>query len=192
MFDFSKKSSEILLETDRLLLRNFRSKDYEEWGRVRRLSHALLQPWEPKWSPDDLTLDHFLQRLVFQEQEQKAGRMIVLLACHKQTGKIVGGVTLSQIIRRSVDSGFLGYWTSSDQLRQGYAYESVSAFVDYVFEDLKLHRIQASCMPANHPSLNLLSRLGFEKEGFAKEFLNINGRREDHLLFAKINSQQII
>ena len=66
-------------------------------------------------------------------------------------------------------------------------HEVVTAGIDYLFGERGLHRIMAGYMPANLRSGALLERLGFEREGYAKDYLMINGRWEDHVLTALLN-----
>ncbi|WP_234923777.1 GNAT family N-acetyltransferase, partial [Aeromonas veronii] len=70
---------------------------------------------------------------------------------------------------------------------QGVMREVLSAAIDYLFREHDLHRIMACYMPANQRSGALLERLGFEREGFARAYLMINGRWEDHILTSLIN-----
>ena len=54
------------------------------------------------------------------------------------------------------------------------------------FGTLKLHRIEAACIPANVASVRLLEKTGFKREGFARQYLCIDGAWQDHLLYARI------
>ena len=56
--------------------------------------------------------------------------------------------------------------------------------LDFAFDKLGLHRVEAACLPHNAPSRGLLAKSGFREEGFAREYLRINGRWQDHVLFA--------
>ena len=49
-----------------------------------------------------------------------------------------------------------------------------------------LHRIEAACIPANVASIRLLEKTGFRREGFAREYLCIDGVWQDHLLYARL------
>ena len=49
-----------------------------------------------------------------------------------------------------------------------------------------MHRIEAACLPSNEASQALLQRMGFNEEGYARGFLRINGRWQDHLLFGML------
>ena len=63
----------------------------------------------------------------------------------------------------------------------------VAATVDFALSRLRLHRIDAACIPENAPSIALLQRNGFRREGYARGFLKINGAWRDHLLFALVD-----
>ena len=68
--------------------------------------------------------------------------------------------------------------------------EAAQLVCDFAFRQLRLHRVEASCLPHNEPSKALLQKLGFEEEGFAKAYLKINGKWEDHLLWGKTAPQR--
>ena len=58
--------------------------------------------------------------------------------------------------------------------------------LDFAFDRLRLHRIEAACLPSNVPSRALLIRAGFRQEGYARQYLCIGGKWQDHLLFAML------
>ena len=61
--------------------------------------------------------------------------------------------------------------------------DALQAVVGFARGELELHRLEAACLPANIASIRLLQRTGFEREGFAKSYLKINGHWEDHILW---------
>jgi RimJ/RimL family protein N-acetyltransferase len=67
---------------------------------------------------------------------------------------------------------------------QGYATEALTRVIDYVFNDLKKHRIMASVDPDNTNSIQLVERIGFRKEAHFVESLYIKGRWADDLIYA--------
>ena len=62
-------------------------------------------------------------------------------------------------------------------------FDSLAVVLKFALNDLGLHRVEAACLPANTASKSLLMRSGFREEGYAREFLRIDGRWQDHLLF---------
>ncbi len=63
---------------------------------------------------------------------------------------------------------------------------AVAAMVEFAFGKLRLHRVEAACIPDNAPSIALLERNGFQREGFARGYLKIDGAWRDHVLFARL------
>jgi ribosomal-protein-alanine N-acetyltransferase len=97
---------------------------------------------------------------------------------------LIGRVALTGIMGRAFSSAHLGYWIDVDHQSKGYVTESVERAVTFAFETLGLHRVQAAVMPRNRPSLRVLEKLGFRKEGLSARYLQIGGRWEDHEIFA--------
>jgi ribosomal-protein-alanine N-acetyltransferase len=102
-------------------------------------------------------------------------------------GPFVGAVSLSQIFLRAFRACYLGYHVDQAYEGQGYMTEAVGAVIQYAFEALRLHRIMANYMPRNARSARLLERLGFEREGLARDYLFIGNQWEDHVLTALTN-----
>jgi ribosomal-protein-alanine N-acetyltransferase len=69
---------------------------------------------------------------------------------------------------------------------RGYMTAAVRAFIPFAFTTLKLHRVEAACIPANIASIRLLEKTGFAREGYARAYLCINGTWQDHLLYARV------
>ena len=104
----------------------------------------------------------------------------------KSDDVLVGGLTLANIRRGCAQAGSLGYWMGAAYARQGHMTAAVTAIIPFAFGTLKLHRIEAACIPANVASVRLLERTGFKREGFARQYLCIDGAWQDHLLYARI------
>jgi ribosomal-protein-alanine N-acetyltransferase len=65
---------------------------------------------------------------------------------------------------------------------------AVAATAEFALTRLRLHRIEAACIPENAPSITLLEHNGFQREGYARGFLKINGAWRDHVLFGLVQS----
>jgi len=103
-----------------------------------------------------------------------------LLARRREDGAIVGFFNISNIVRRSFQSAFLGYGGSAVFAGQGYMSEAMQLALRYAFVDLGLHRLEANIQPGNAASIALARRSGFAKEGFSERYLKIGGRWRDH------------
>jgi [ribosomal protein S5]-alanine N-acetyltransferase len=88
-------------------------------------------------------------------------------------------------VRRGVaQCATLGYWIGAPHARKGYMTGAVKALRAHAFYELSLHRLEAACLPSNMASIRLLERTGFDREGFARSYLKINGRWEDYILWS--------
>src|SRR5262249_14451718 len=103
-----------------------------------------------------------------------------LLIFLRSTGAITGVVNINSIIRGRFQCGSLGYAAFAPTAGQGYMAEGLGLVVQYAFEQLRLHRLEANIQPGNHASLKLIHRLGFRREGYSPELLFIDGAWRDH------------
>jgi len=104
---------------------------------------------------------------------------------HEGEGILIGGINLNDVRRGVAQKGTLGYWIGQPYAGQGLMTEAAALVCDFAFRDLKLHRVEASCLPHNEPSKRLLQRLGFAEEGYAKSYLRIDNEWQDHLLWGR-------
>lgn len=160
--------------------------DFQAWADLRSGSKEFLQPFEPRWPIDELTRGSFRRRLrrYSQDVREKVGYAFFIF--QRTDEALMGGLTISNIRYGVSQSCSLGYWMGEPHAHQGYMTEVMPALFPFIFNDLGLHRVEAACLPENLPSMRLLERAGFKPEGIAREYLKINGRWQDHRLFAKI------
>lgn len=172
------------LTAGRVYLRFPLLSDHAAWSDLRARSREFLAPWEPLWPHDDLTRGAFKHRIKRYARDIRNDVSYPFFIFETATGELLGGVTVSNIRRGVAYAGSLGYWIGAPHANQGYMADGVRALLPYVFEDLNLNRLEAACLPANEPSKKLLRKCGFSEEGMARDYLKINGRWQDHLLFA--------
>ncbi|WP_088069857.1 GNAT family N-acetyltransferase [Gottfriedia luciferensis] len=108
----------------------------------------------------------------------------------KETDALIGNIMLSEVLRGDLQSCFVGYSLDEQQNGKGYTTEAVKLIVEFAFNELKLHRIEAGVMPHNIGSIRVLEKAGFHKEGIAKKNVRINGKWEDHQVLAIINENE--
>lgn len=174
---------------NRVLLRAPRMDDWSSWAAVRRESRDFLTPWEPTWAHDSLTQQSFRRRLRVQQRERLAGTSSSFLIFERASDEVIGGITVADIRRGVAQACTIGYWIGRRHARMGYMSEGVAAVLDHIFESLRLHRVEAACLPDNVASRRLLAKLGFREEGLARAYLKIDGRWQDHRLFAMLESE---
>ncbi|POF34727.1 GNAT family N-acetyltransferase [Roseibium marinum] len=180
----SSTDAELLIEAGGYYLRPPIMSDFRNWGALRSESRAFLKPWEPLWPSDDLTKTGFRRRLRRYSRDRKEGRSLSFLLFRSRTDDILGGLTLSNIRRGVSQTTTLGYWMGQRHAGKGHMSAAVAMILPFCFDVLGLHRIEAACLPSNMPSIRLLEKAGFHREGYARNYLLINGSWQDHLLFA--------
>jgi ribosomal-protein-alanine N-acetyltransferase len=176
-----------LIRGRELWLRPPQMSDYAEWAQLRALSREHLTPWEPQWARDELSRAAFRRRLrhYYREQREDQGYALFLFRAGDDT--LLGGLTLSNVRRGVSQSASLGYWLGITHSRQGYMTAAVGMLLPVAFDELRLHRIEAACLPSNVASIGVLERNAFRREGLARRYLKINGTWQDHLLFARLS-----
>ncbi len=168
----------------RIVLRMGTPSDWRHWRALRDSSRDFLVPWEPTWPPNSLSYGHFTGVLRRHGSEWRRGKAYTFfIFTHEAT--LLGGIALNDVQRGIAQKATLGYWIGKPFAGQGYMTEAVQLICGLAFETLRLHRLEASCLPHNEPSKHLLQRLGFEQEGYAKAYLQINGLWQDHILWGK-------
>jgi ribosomal-protein-alanine N-acetyltransferase len=175
---------------DRVTLRVPQMNDFEEWAALRDTSRDFLVPWEPTWPADDLSRGAFRRRLKRYAEDQRNDLAYPYFIFRNADQKLVGGLTMTNIRRGVAQAGSLGYWMGAAYARQGYMTAAVRMLVPFAFSTLKLHRLEAACIPENAASVRLLEKTGFVREGYAREYLCINGIWQDHLLYAQVRQPE--
>jgi [ribosomal protein S5]-alanine N-acetyltransferase len=174
------------IEGERVILRQPQMSDHSEWATLRQKSREFLEPWEPVWPADDLTRAAFRRRLKRYAEDQRSDLAYSFLIFRKIDGVLVGGITLSNVRRGVAQAGSIGYWMGEPYARQGLMSMALRALIPFGFATLRLHRLEAACITTNVASIRLLEKSGFQREGYARQYLCINGMWQDHLLYARI------
>jgi ribosomal-protein-alanine N-acetyltransferase len=146
--------------------------DEAEFLALMQTSRQFHQPWAS--APTDP--DRFAAYLA------DAGRIDfeAMLLCRTSDRAILGFLNLSQIVRRSLQSGYLGYAIGQPYAGHGYMREGIALVLRRAFTDLRLHRVEANIQPGNRASLALAHGAGFRREGFSPRYLKIDGQWRDH------------
>jgi ribosomal-protein-alanine N-acetyltransferase len=169
-------------------LRAPQSGDHAEWAALRETSRGFLTPWEPIWPSDDLTRGAFRRRLKRYAEDQRSDLAYAFLIFRADDHLMLGGLTLANIRRGVAQAGSIGYWVGAPFARQGVMSAAVRALIPFCFDTLRLHRLEAACIPGNAASIRLLEKAGFTREGYARDYLCINGVWQDHLLYGRLRN----
>jgi ribosomal-protein-alanine N-acetyltransferase len=152
---------------------------------LRTQSRSFLAPWEPTWPPDALSRASFRARIARYSEDWRSDQSYNFFI-FREDETLVGGVGLSNLRRGVAETASLGYWIGEPFARQRFMTTALPLVLDFSFDRLRLHRVEAACLPINVPSRSLLLRIGFAEEGYARRYLLIDGKWQDHLLFAML------
>jgi ribosomal-protein-alanine N-acetyltransferase len=158
--------------------------DYSTWAELRAESRAFLTPWEPTWPADDLTRSAFRRRIRRYQDEIRDDHAYPFFIFRQADQILLGGITLSNVTRGMTQTATLGYWMGERYANRGYMTRAVRALAPFAFGALRLHRLEAACLPHNVASMQLLEKLGFKREGLARGLVCIAGRWQDHIVYA--------
>lgn len=163
-------------DAEAMLALNIKNKDF-------------FQLYSPTKKEEFYTLEKHQAMLQKSAEDREQGQRYMFGIFLKETGALIGDVTLSGIMRGALESCMLGYALDQEYNGKGYMTEAVRLAVDFAFQELKLHRIEAGVMPRNIGSMRVLEKAGFHKEGISVENVKINGKWEDHQILAIINRE---
>ncbi|MBN9233266.1 MULTISPECIES: GNAT family N-acetyltransferase [Phyllobacteriaceae] len=175
-----------VLKGEKVALRVPLPGDHREWSTLRGESRAFLERWEPRWTPDELERSAWRHRIGRYREDYAQGTAVALFIFERSSGKLAGGITLGNIRHGVAQSGHIGYWIGERYAGKGLMTDAVKVLAGFAFDTLKLHRIEAACIPDNIRSIRVLEKAGFQREGLLRSYLRINGAWQDHYLYARI------
>ena len=164
--------------SSRVILRAIAAGDQDEFLELARASTGLHHPWYAM----PMTPEEFGAYLARYDRPGTEG----FLVCRRDGGAIAGTVTVDSIVRGRFQSATLSYAAFAPTAGRGYMSEGLALVLEYAFQDLRLHRLEANIQPGNQASLRLVQRLGFRKEGYSPDMLFIDGAWRDHERWAII------
>lgn len=174
------------LQTPRACIRLGEEADAPKLLRYRLENRAHLAPWEPLREAEYYTLEHCLKTISGSRDSAQHDRGYPLLVFDPSSQTMLATCSFSNIVRGAFQACHLGYGVAARMQGQGLMREVLEAGIAWAFDELRLHRIMANYLPRNERSARLLASLGFEREGYAKRYLQIAGNWEDHILTALI------
>jgi [ribosomal protein S5]-alanine N-acetyltransferase len=146
-------------------------KHTEEFLAAVKRSQKLHHPWVSA----PATAREFAEYLERLQSPNRVGYFI-----RTETRDLAGVINISEIVRGSFLSGYLGYYAFVPHHNRGYMTLGLKAVLKEAFRELQLHRLEANIQPGNEGSRRLVKGLGFRLEGFSPRYLKIAGRWRDH------------
>lgn len=178
------------LNTLRLSIEHMAPEHAQALAEFFRRNDRHLAPWDPPRPAGMLETGFWLaecERAVEDYQDGAVARWVLRLSA--APAAVIGRINFTQIARGPFQSCMLGYAIDAEHEGRGLMREALEAAIAHAFAVLRLHRIQANYVPDNARSGRLLERLGFAREGLARNYLFINGAWRDHVLTARLNPE---
>ncbi len=175
-----------------VLLRPYRRGDARAWSRCRIANEAWLSVWEP--TPSTGTWAELNSpaafRAIYRELRRAgaAGAAMPFAICLREPGarrdRLVGQLTLGNIVRRAFCSAYAGYWVDQSVAGRGVMPTALALAIDHAFVAGGLHRLEVNLRPENKPSRRVVEKLGLREESYHARYLHIDGAWRDHIGYA--------
>ncbi|UTO29436.1 ribosomal protein S5-alanine N-acetyltransferase [Bartonella harrusi] len=175
------------ITTKRTISTLINGKDAGELSSYYLRNADFLRPFEPLKSDDYHSLTAWKKRANTFANESKQDQAYRYAVRLKNERAIIAVVNFTNVVRGVFQACHLGFSLDEKQQGKGFMFEALSALILQIFDVIHLHRVMANTLPKNTRSRILLERLGFKKEGYAKDYLMISGKWRDHILTSRIN-----
>lgn len=146
-----------------------------------------LRPFEPLRDEEFYTLPYHRKNLIEEYRQFLNGRGATFGIYRNNS--FIGKIRISNIVEGVFKSAIIGYSIDKNEQGKGYMKEAVRLVCDFAYEDLELHRLEASTLVSNLKSQSVLRGCGFKELGLNEKYLFINGEWSDHLTFYKTNEE---
>ncbi len=176
-----------VLQNDRIQVRLIHSEDAAQMLTLETRNREFFQQFTGTHDESFYTLEGQQQvaQTRIERAEQDYGYWFVIV--HRETEQIIGYIMLTEVVRSNLQSCWIGYFLDAAYNGQGIMTDAVKLVVQYAFEQLHFHRLEASVMPHNIGSIRVLEKSGFEREGLARKNVKINGVWQDHVTLGIVN-----
>ncbi|MDF2926203.1 MAG: alanine acetyltransferase [Paenibacillaceae bacterium] len=167
-------------------LRHYTDEDASAVLEYQVKNRKFFSPYLPEPPESSYTLEQQQKVIAKWAEEQQQDKRYTFGIYLKDSGRLVGDISLFEVARGPRQSAILGYSLDQDHNGRGYMREAVSLVIRYGFKELGLHRLEAGAKPDNSGSIRTLQKSGFRQEGIARKFLLLNGQWEDHVTFSLV------
>ncbi|GAA2181066.1 GNAT family protein [Brooklawnia cerclae] len=191
----------MVLRAGALVLRPIGKHEAIIWDALRASNYFWTREWDATMPPATTTRPLPFDRWLRQTNQQgRAGTLIPWgMAIDPDwpsdprppdRTRLMGQLTVANIVLGSARSATIGYWIDRHYAGRGLTPVAVALACDYLWQVLRLHRVEIAIRPENRPSLRVVEKLGFREEGLRPAFLHIDGDWRDHRIFA-LNAEEV-
>lgn len=168
-----------------VVLRPPRLRDARAWSALRLRDRSYLQRWEPStaegWQERNTTMVWPSQWSALRGMGRRGQALPFMITVD---GSLAGQLTVGNIVRGALLSAWVGYWVAEEVAGGGVATAALALAVDHSFGPAGLHRLEATVRPENAPSVRVLEKTGFRREGLFERYLDVAGAWRDHYVYA--------
>ncbi|HEY9104620.1 GNAT family N-acetyltransferase [Chitinimonas sp.] len=147
-------------------------------------NRSAFAPVEPRRPENFYSLEFCLMRLALNRSHYQEGRSVSMLVFEPDNRTVIGTINFTNLVGYPYHGATLGYSLAQTHWGRGLMREALTLTLAWIFESHNLHRVTANHLPDNERSARLLARLGFRREGYAPDYLLIDGVWRDHVLTA--------
>jgi ribosomal-protein-alanine N-acetyltransferase len=159
-------------------------RDATAWSATRLHDRAYLQRWEPtavgSWQERNSATAWVAQWSALRGLGRRGQALPFTITVNKE---FAGQLTVGNIVRGALRSGWVGYWVAERIAGGGVTTAAVAMVIDHCFGPAGLHRLEATVRPENTPSVRVLEKAGFRREGLFHRYLDVAGAWRDHYVY---------
>ncbi|MGD6965950.1 GNAT family N-acetyltransferase [Rossellomorea vietnamensis] len=181
----------MVLTGERIYLRPFEESDAEILYKLITRNKSFWGETEPDWQEGYYTFEGQLQNIRYFQTGMGQGQFFTFGIFTKRKHNLIGIINLYEVKRGPFQSGVIGYCLDKNFNGRGLGTESLRLILPFAFITLELNRLSAEVMPRNYPSIRVLEKAGFQKEGFRRDNIMIKGAWESHLQFALLKKDWV-
>ncbi len=178
-----KRYEMIALDTEHLRLSVLRKSEAPKACEYFIRNRDFHKKFSQTHTDDYFTVPVQKKYLAYDCESFLAGSLVPLWITVKGSDRLIGRVSFFNFAYGGMMSCAVGYHLDEEYTGKGYMTEALESAMAFVFDEYKLHRIEAFILPENEKSLNLVKRLGFHYEGQRNSYMHINGKYRDHEAF---------
>ena len=171
---------------EQITLRTFTMQDAQQMTQLVVRNKYYWATFEPLHHDHFYTYDTQYRKIVESMNLMRSNREFSFGIFEKESEQLIGQISLFSLKRLPYSSGLVGYSVDEQFVGKGIASEALALAVQFAFQTVKLHRVEAYVSPDNVGSIHVLEKNGFVREGLMRKLLYINGEWKDHYLYAQL------
>jgi len=181
-----KGGNVVSIQGEKCYVRTFQEKDAQSLTGLVSRNKYFWSTYEPLQRPEYYTIDAQYKKIQESLYLMGSKREYTFGIYELGTNNLIGHISLYAIKRLPYSSAFVGYAMDEIYVGKGIVTEAVELVVQFAFEQIGLHRVEAYVSTENSASIRVLEKSGFQQEGLLRKLLYINGQWVDHYMYARL------